>query len=845
MTQKVLSLVIKVDTDSYSFTEKMPSMLDKILSQTGYDEELIDVLLTQETVGEEALAKCGDLLKDYENAYRLVALGDLNEIVDEKYILILEQGDLIEGDFLEHILKICKKKYGMILLNRKNDKKQPSYFASIYERPFKVQLNADRTVVKRKSISDLKLLFENDLQQTQEVLKLILKQEGFFIDNHALLVTSGRDEEFSYSLTKGFTRELFAYSKEKRGEVGEYLQQCMLAIIDANIAQQGDKHLVEEILPEISDEVIAKYGKFKLATKIYLLNMKYGRNIMEEAEVRDDGKVYFQETLLLDISKEQRLTINITTVKDGQMTLEGTTDLELLGDKYKLYVSDYDDVLYPVELSPFPVNDLVGLDGELYYHGCQFKVSFPIEAENEYELILEDENLRDFRIVPNRGQYSRMNRTAKAYFVEDGFLIKIRDNHFQVEKQHFWSCGGCEILYLLALLKEKKLYTILYRLAYWLVKPFMRKPVWIVADRPHVAKDNGEHMFRYLMQETDASKKYNIYFLISKESKDYERIKEIGKILPHNSLKHHVISLYAKVIIAAAANNLALNAFGNKGGRYYRDLQNFNFVYLRHGVSHNDQSRWLNHLNKNIRILVATCKPEYQGILEGPYGYSDREVRMTGLARYDNLYDERQKIIAILPTWRKNLEGELVAGTSQRAKIPDFKDTDYFRFYNSLINDERLLSVMREYGYTGCFYLHPVFEAQFEDFQSSELITVGNGVADYQKVFRESALMITDYSSVAFDFAYLKKPVIYSQFDEESFYQNHSWGKGYFTYREDGFGPITTSVDETVDTLIDYIKHDCQMREEYVKKVDDFFAYTDRNNRKRIYDAIMEIAEEK
>ena len=296
----------------------------------------------------------------------------------------------------------------------------------------------------------------------------------------------------------------------------------------------------------------------------------------------------------------------------------------------------------------------------------------------------------------------------------------------------------------------------------------------------------------------------------------------------------------SRVILCAAANDLLTNALG-KNGKYYRDLYDYDFVYLRHGVSHNDQSRWINRLNKNIKVLVATCRPEYDGILNGDYDYTEEEVKLTGLPRYDNLYDEAEKKIAILPTWRKGLQGDTLNMSSEREYVVNFTDSEYFHFYNSLINDERLLTVMEEYGYTGCFYLHPVFETQYKDFKSSRLITVGKGVADYQKVFRESAIMITDYSSVAFDFAYLKKPVIYSQFDEESFYTNHAWGKGYFTYREDGFGPITTTLDETVDTLIKYIKKGCKMEDEYVRKVESFFAYTDRNNCKRVYDAVQEL----
>ena len=35
------------------------------------------------------------------------------------------------------------------------------------------------------------------------------------------------------------------------------------------------------------------------------------------------------------------------------------------------------------------------------------------------------------------------------------------------------------------------------------------------------------------------------------------------------------------------------------------------------------------------------------------------------------------------------------------------------------------------------------------------------------------------------------------------------------------------------------------MKPEYVEKVDNFFAYTDRNNCKRIYDAILQADSEK
>ena len=70
-------------------------------------------------------------------------------------------------------------------------------------------------------------------------------------------------------------------------------------------------------------------------------------------------------------------------------------------------------------------------------------------------------------------------------------------------------------------------------------------------------------------------------------------------------------------------------------------------------------------------------------------------------------------------------------------------------------------------------------------------------------------------------------------------------GKGYFNYREDGFGPVTTTVEQTVDELIWYMEHDAQMKEDYLGRVERFFAYTDRNNCQRVYEAVCGIEDDR
>lgn len=97
--------------------------------------------------------------------------------------------------------------------------------------------------------------------------------------------------------------------------------------------------------------------------------------------------------------------------------------------------------------------------------------------------------------------------------------------------------------------------------------------------------------------------------------------------------------------------------------------------------------------------------------------------------------------------------------------------------------------------------------------------------------------MITDYSSVAFDFAYMKKPLIYYHYaNDYHFDLNNS----YFDYENMGFGEII-SKEELIELIKEYVNSDCMIKDTYEKRVDNFFKYVDNKNSKRIYQAILDL----
>ena len=109
----------------------------------------------------------------------------------------------------------------------------------------------------------------------------------------------------------------------------------------------------------------------------------------------------------------------------------------------------------------------------------------------------------------------------------------------------------------------------------------------------------------------------------------------------------------------------------------------------------------------------------------------------------------------------------------------------------------------------------------------------------YEKILTESSIMLTDYSGVQFDFAYMYKPIVYFHPDELP----PSYDVGYYDYDTMALGEITKTVEETVDLICEYMKNGCVVKTQYKQRIDNFFAYHDHDNCKRVYDEIMRMRE--
>ena len=374
-----------------------------------------------------------------------------------------------------------------------------------------------------------------------------------------------------------------------------------------------------------------------------------------------------------------------------------------------------------------------------------------------------------------------------------------------------------------------------FRKAYlYSIFKYAGRRIWLFMDRIEVADDNAEHLFKYALKQKDNIEKY---FVLSEDSKDYGRMCEIGKVVIAGSEEHKLLSCHAEKIISSHADDNVVNPFNGKNEIFYNGLISAKVYFLQHGVIKEDISSWLHKYDKFLYLIVTSAKDEYDSFFNNDtfYNYDKSVVQLLGLPRHDYLNKlEDKKEIVLMPSWRRSLH---------YLSEEEFINTSFFETYNNLLNDEELIEFLNKKGYKLIFKPHPNIYKYIHLFDKNESVFFDSYESDveesisYNDIFNHSSLIITDFSSTVFDFALLKKPIIYYHYEKDYHFDIE---KGYFDYETMGFGEIVDTHNDLINLIFDYINNNCEMKEFYKLRVDNFFEFQDKNNCKRVYDFIFD-----
>lgn len=459
-----------------------------------------------------------------------------------------------------------------------------------------------------------------------------------------------------------------------------------------------------------------------------------------------------------------------------------------------------------------------------------FELSIPLtlRESSEIKIRVSYDNINSYLDIAFN-YYSRLTKES-FYSKKEDYLIKFEDNTFTVIPYTNFDCLRFEkenINHLISKNESSLNNVINFRKQYYdLFYKFNNRRIWLFMDRPEIAGDNAEQLYKYAINQNDNIEKY---FIISKDSKDYGRLKGFANVVEYKSKEHKLLSCFAEKIISSHPDDDLINPFSGRYEKYFNGLFSAKLCFLQHGIILNNISSWLHKYDKFLHLFVTSAKKEYESIFNNPYNYDESVVKLLGLPRYDNLDKGNEKNqIVIMPTWRRSM---------REMTESEIKKSTYLKKWNSLLNNEKLLEYAQKNNYKIIFKPHINVNEIIHLFDLDNVIF--DDELSYQNVFNESKLLITDFSSVAFDFAYMKKPVLYYQWENDDFHFDLT--ESYFDYEEMGFGEKTNDENELIHLIKKHIDDDCQMKEKFKQRVDDFYRFTDKNNCKRVYDYILTI----
>lgn len=376
------------------------------------------------------------------------------------------------------------------------------------------------------------------------------------------------------------------------------------------------------------------------------------------------------------------------------------------------------------------------------------------------------------------------------------------------------------------------------------VQERVEKNIWLICEKRDEARDNGYHFYKYLREEHSD---VNAFYVIKKGASDYRKVKEYRNIIYADSFKHGIYYLAARYSISSQAYGaypFRLNLKGLHAVKWMKNPEQ-KTIFLQHGIIKDELSHEAFDYSKaGIDYFVCSAPKEYE-FVKNLYGYPDQNIGCIGLCRFDQLHNAHisaKKQILVMPTWRMSLKRAKDGVSLTKFEIEKFQSSCFYKNYTALLSNTMLIEHLRQSGTQMVFYLHYQLQDYTPSFDcyANDVVRIADRFQDdVQELLLSSRALVTDYSSVYFDFAYLNRPLIYYQFDYNDFLSKH-YAKGYFDYATDGFGPCVQQTTEVVQELIWLINHDFSQREMYQRRTESFFLQRDGRACERTYNAIMQ-----
>lgn len=327
------------------------------------------------------------------------------------------------------------------------------------------------------------------------------------------------------------------------------------------------------------------------------------------------------------------------------------------------------------------------------------------------------------------------------------------------------------------------------------------------------------------------------YYVLLKTSDLYKKLEENnnldGIIGLDNSSKTNPGDCLKEIYKPLLRTKAVITSFGENSyitNKFFKSNPFWQYIFIQHGqVFMPSRSIETGYLfpEKFDKFLVSSNN---EANIFKKYHFDENKLIKAGLSRWDllcNLQPQQEKSILLMFTWRS-------------LRLLDFEESLYKKNLLSLINNDDLQAYLSEKNIKLYFAPHhALLTNQGVDFEiENKNIEVVNS-CNISKYIRNCNALVTDFSSVSFDFMFQNKPVVFYILDKNDSHLNSLERKGLdsFDYKQYIMPNVLFDEESVVERIKHYVENNFELEPETRQKYDKFF-YTKENIRAKLVEEI-------
>lgn len=332
-----------------------------------------------------------------------------------------------------------------------------------------------------------------------------------------------------------------------------------------------------------------------------------------------------------------------------------------------------------------------------------------------------------------------------------------------------------------------------------------KKYIWLFGENEgNTANNNSYYYWKNCVNKEDEIEKYFILSKTNHNKKIYETLtsNEKNHVIWKNSLKHYQYYKKADMLFVSLSFK---DIQPTKGG----GPLNAPVIYLQHGtlgikkIGYTGKA-YNNHIFRFYIYNESILKQFEEENDFKPYQlyYGEYHPRYQELVKKQKEYKEKQNQIFWFITWREYF------GKNQETN-------QFLRCVKRTIENPKLNEYLKKNGLTINLCMHTLFTEQHKSYLKENLKDVNIKIMDASKMdimdeIVKSKLLITDYSSLGFDFTFLGKPVVLFQPDRDTYLKGRDL---YCSYEE-----LEKNSLETSSQLVKFITSGKYKNNEFFEK---------------------------